>query len=266
MITLVHQWFKNYEFGNATQAIYSFWLYDFCDVYLEASKVIFKGPDNERRRASEDVLYNVIEIGLRVLHPFMPFITEELWQRLPRRNNNEISIMVSSYPEPINEFNNPSLDEEIKYIYTIIKGIRSLNGIYSQAIISSKQKPKCTIVTQRDLEGYEIIISSLAGIGDVNIVKDGIYKGSPMHVIDNSTRLYSHLEGIIDYKQEAQRLAAKKQQMEKSLKDLDLKINDVHFVKTPEDVKKTILEKKQSLIEEINLINQAQNECLEMLH
>ncbi|BFU24883.1 valine--tRNA ligase, putative [Entamoeba histolytica HM-1:IMSS-B] len=266
MITSVQQWFKSYEFGNATQAIYSFWLYDFCDVYLEASKGIFRGPDNERRRAAEEVLYNVIEIGLRVLHPFMPFITEELWQRLPRRNDKEISIMVTSYPEPIKEFNNPALDEEIKYIYTIIKGIRSLNGIYSQAIITSKQKPKCTIVTERDLEGYEVIISSLAGIGEVNIVKEGIYKGSPMHVVDNSTRIYSHLAGIIDYKQEAQRLAGKKEQMEKNLKDLELKINDVHFDKTPEEVKKTILEKKQSLIEEIKLIHQAQNECLEMLH
>ena len=81
-----------YNLMNATQAIHGFWLYDLCDVYIEAIKPICT-PENEgsdSARAARNTLYMCLEQGLRLLHPFMPFVTEELYQRLPRRPQDTI--------------------------------------------------------------------------------------------------------------------------------------------------------------------------------
>ncbi|CAN1299052.1 Valine--tRNA ligase, mitochondrial 1 [Linum perenne] len=95
-----------YEFSDASSAVYSWWQYEFCDVYIEAIKPYFAGDSSSfssERRAAQDTLWVCLDNGLRLLHPFMPFVTEELWQRLPSakgETKNE-SIMVSDYPSPV---------------------------------------------------------------------------------------------------------------------------------------------------------------------
>jgi len=89
---------------NATTAIYNFWLYELCDVYVEAVKPVVDADDSipgiaEKKLSMRNTLYNCLEGGLKLLHPFMPFITEELYQRLPRRPNDTIpTIMKAPYP------------------------------------------------------------------------------------------------------------------------------------------------------------------------
>lgn len=81
----------------ATSAAHQFWLYELCDVYIEAMKPMM--DDAAARASAQQTLYTCLDHGLRLLHPFMPFVTEELWQRLPRRANDATpSIMVSAYP------------------------------------------------------------------------------------------------------------------------------------------------------------------------
>jgi valyl-tRNA synthetase len=90
------------NFANATSAIHSFWLYDLCDVFVEAIKPIVddRSEENAKRRTSvQNTLYTCLESGIKLLHPFMPFLTEELYQRLPRRPNDTIpTVMLASYP------------------------------------------------------------------------------------------------------------------------------------------------------------------------
>lgn len=103
----------------ATNSVYNFWLYELCDVYIvcrfsaitqrndyscrqEAMKPMTDPAADPRTRASaQKTLHTCLDYGLRLLHPFMPFITEELWQRLPRRANDAPSIMVTSYPTDV---------------------------------------------------------------------------------------------------------------------------------------------------------------------
>ncbi|KAK0403635.1 hypothetical protein QR680_017043 [Steinernema hermaphroditum] len=107
--------FEEYNFQQVTTAIYNFWLYDFCDVYLEGVKPVFnsKSEDKAPAETARHVLYHCVETGLRLVCPFMPFITEELWQRLPRRANvhNPLSICIAEYPE---QEKYPFLNEEIE--------------------------------------------------------------------------------------------------------------------------------------------------------
>lgn len=90
--------FATYEFAQATNACYSFWLYDLCDNYLECLKPIFASDDELKKSTARKVLYTCLDLGLRLLSPFMPFISEELFQRLPRNNLDIPSICVAPYP------------------------------------------------------------------------------------------------------------------------------------------------------------------------
>lgn len=93
----------SYEFSDAATAVYSWWQYQFCDVFIEAIKPYFAGEDptfSSERNSSQEALWLCLETGLRLLHPFMPFVTEELWQRLPspQGNQRKESIMICDYP------------------------------------------------------------------------------------------------------------------------------------------------------------------------
>ena len=101
VVETVNKSFENYEFATATQSCYAFWLYDLCDNYLECLKPVFTSDDNDRKAVSRRVLYTCLDYGLRLLSPFMPFITEELFQRLPRKNVEIPSICVAPFPSKI---------------------------------------------------------------------------------------------------------------------------------------------------------------------
>ncbi|CCG81929.1 Valyl-tRNA synthetase [Taphrina deformans PYCC 5710] len=115
------------DFLGATTAIYSFWLYDLCDVFIENSKHLFSSGTPEQVRSCQDTLYTVLDGALKLISPFMPFLTEELWQRLPRRpTESAISICKASYPEFEQSFDDQSAADEYEIINEIVKSTRSL--------------------------------------------------------------------------------------------------------------------------------------------
>lgn len=96
------QGWKSFELAQCTTAIYNFWLYELCDVYLEAIKPAMRNKGSPEQKSAQHTLYTCLDYGLKLLHPFMPFVTEELYQRIPRRPGDNIcSIMVSPYPKPV---------------------------------------------------------------------------------------------------------------------------------------------------------------------
>jgi valyl-tRNA synthetase len=116
-----------FEIGQATTALYDFWLYDTCDFYLESIKPVMNGSDETAKTAICNTLYIILDEGYKILSPFMPFITEELWQRLPRRSGDfSESICVSEYPAENPEWFHPKIDDEIILLQKIIKTARSL--------------------------------------------------------------------------------------------------------------------------------------------
>ena len=97
---------ESFEFSQATTAVYSWWQYQLCDVFIEVIKPYFTGNDPKfasKRRFAQDTLWFCLDNGLRLLHPFMPFVTEELWQRLPspRECERAESIMICDYPSTV---------------------------------------------------------------------------------------------------------------------------------------------------------------------
>lgn len=123
---------EHMNFMQATNAVYQFWLYELCDVYLEVCKPVFDGDDVEAKAAAQDVLYICLDQGLKLLHPFMPFVTEELFQRLPRRPEDKTeTIMLARFPQARIEWDSLQCETDFEYINAIVRASRSLLSDYN---------------------------------------------------------------------------------------------------------------------------------------
>ncbi|CAJ0760113.1 14667_t:CDS:2, partial [Entrophospora sp. SA101] len=146
---------------NATTSVYNFWLYELCDIYIELIKpmtdVDTSIPKNaELKRSAQDTLYTCLEAGLKLLHPFMPFVTEELYQRLPRRPGDDtLTIVRAKYPLEVPEYSNPKAEEQFDLVFNVVKVARSLivqHNIQSDAtlFIQTASEPITSLLNSED--------------------------------------------------------------------------------------------------------------------
>ncbi|KAF1818126.1 uncharacterized protein K489DRAFT_328184 [Dissoconium aciculare CBS 342.82] len=119
------------EFSRATQAVHNYWQYELCDIYIENSKSIIREGTPEEKQSAIDTLYTALEAALTMIHPFMPFLTEELWQRLPRRPSDTTkSVVVASYPQYDSALDDPTSERAYELLNGCAKAIRSLFAEY----------------------------------------------------------------------------------------------------------------------------------------
>jgi len=213
--------FRLYNLSDVVMSTYNFWLYEFCDIYLEAIKPIMNGEDAEQKKRSQHVLYHCIHAGLRLLHPAMPFVTEELYQRLPNRRKVEPdtpSIMLAKYPLP--EFpqldkvpgTNCAIEAVMDHTMKCVRALRSLRASYD---VQRSVKPPVYIVC-RTKESEEMtkvgsgVIQTLASAGEVHIVskQDDIAKGCGVSVVDDNCDAAILLKGLVDFNAELLKLEA----------------------------------------------------------
>lgn len=123
---------ENRDFFGATNAIYSFWLYELCDVFIENSKYLLQEGSGAQKRSALDTLYTCLDAGLKLIHPFMPFVSEELWQRLPRRQGDETSsIVLASYPVYEKDMDDSVSEASFDLVFAVVKAARSLMSEYN---------------------------------------------------------------------------------------------------------------------------------------
>lgn len=126
--------FVDYDFHSSTSACHRLWVYEICDIYLECIKSFMRGDNEETKEIIRQTLYTACDIGLRLLHPFMPYLTEELYKRLTRRSpsTDAPSLCITSYPE-IDQFNwskDSQLESEFSFMYDFVHKIRSRKANY----------------------------------------------------------------------------------------------------------------------------------------
>ncbi len=118
----------------ATSAVYNFWLYELCDVYIEAIKPITdpSAKDQKAIASAQQTLYTCLDSGLKLLHPFMPFVTEELWQRLPRRQGEKAeSIALASYPVNMASRDDAKAEASFEEVFAAVRAIRGMCTDYN---------------------------------------------------------------------------------------------------------------------------------------
>lgn len=171
------------DFLTATTAIHSFWLYNFCDIYIENSKYLFSTGTSEQIRSCQNTLYTILDGALKLISPFMPFLTEELWQRLPRRPSDQTrSICRAAYPEFM-----PSLVQTVKsaeydLIIEIVKASRSLMAS-AQVKSDAHVIVKADDGTQRLIEQENSsIVSLIKGLETLSMASE-VYPDSEVTII-----------------------------------------------------------------------------------
>lgn len=213
----VNENFKAYKFGDAQQAAHSYWMNDVCDVFLELIKPVVydKSEENKDNRwAAQAALWVAIEAGLRILHPMMPFVTEELWQRLPGRgtlgDSEPESIMLAKFPECTNSYRNVECEESMETTMKIVSACRSLRQQYN---IANKVLTHyfVKVASGQIEEAAKSQIDDIKTLGkaanvDINLDDDAIPKSVGIVIVDESTTVMMDIKGLVDYANEIKKL------------------------------------------------------------
>jgi valyl-tRNA synthetase len=234
-----------FEVNNAIKLIYSFIWNDFCDWYVEMIKNRLYADDEEIKSAVLTRAISIFEDALKMLHPFMPFITEELWQLMDERKDEE-SISTSTYPVVDEKLIKDSADEEMDFVKDIITAIRNIRGEMNIA----PSKKVNAMIKSSSVEDYQIdYIKKLAKVEDlkvdVNIQKP---KASASAVL-RGVEIFIPLEGLIDLEVERQKIQKEITRLEGSLAGIDKKLSNEKFVAnaSPEIVEKERAKQKDWL-------------------
>ncbi|XP_076309887.1 valyl-tRNA synthetase [Tachypleus tridentatus] len=243
-----NQGFETYDFQTATTACYNFWLYELCDVYLESLKPIFQGGDPLVINICQQVLYTCLHVGLSLISPFMPFVSEELFQRLPRRlEKSEPSICVTPYPEPkMYPWRDEQLEKDVDFIQDVVHKIRSLRSDYNLAktrvdlyLKSDDDETKILLLTFRE------VLQTLTCSAKVDIL-DGENPPCGCAVVHVSDLCEAHLmlKGVVDIAKEISRLQQKQEKLQYQAKKLKAALEASDYeIKVPTDVRAASKEK-----------------------
>ena len=241
----VTQALEAYRFNDAANAVYQFIWHDFCDWYVELAKPSLQGDDAAAKAETQSATKWVLDHALRLLHPFMPFVTEELWGKTAARDG---FLMLDEWPNLPESLINSQADAEMKWLIQAITDIRSVRA--EMNVPAGAQIPLIMVgaqtETQARLERLEPVLKRLARLSDVQLA-DSVPQGAVQTVLDE-TILALPLADIIDVDAEKARLAKEIAKTEAEIKKLSGKLNNQGFLdKAPEAV---IEENRSRLAEE----------------
>lgn len=242
--------FKAYLFGNVTSALHSFFLYDVCDLYLELCKPVFQDATEsgaEAKKAAQATLYTVLEQYLRLCHPIMPFVTEELWQRLPNLAALEstASIMIAPYPKIVPAWENARALADMEIIKSAINAARSVRFQYKVAnSVETNFYFKTESAEVKDaIAGLQKDFCTLAKANFLKAASEDTPKGCSIKVVSDELTLLVDLRGAIDIDVEVARLAKDMERLLPLVDGLKRKMNDPAYERVPEKVRQTNDEK-----------------------
>lgn len=226
---------SEYRFDLATQALFQFSKNDYCDWYLELSKPILNSEKSteQQKRGTRHTLVNILESMMRLLHPMIPFVTEEIWQRLkPMINSESKSIMLAPFPT----YNEASVDElvisDIEWIQSLITGVRNIRG----ELNISPSKPINVLLKNSDgndtnrLDKYENFIISLAKLESIKILPQASTPPPSSTALAGSLEILVPVAGLIDIDAEVARLQKEIDKLNNEKKRLSGKLNNAKFV------------------------------------
>ncbi len=227
-----------YRFNEAAMGLYQFTWSEFCDWYVELSKKDLYGGDPQRKTTARYVLWYTLEHLLRLLHPFMPFITEEIWQALPGAKVGA-TIMLAPYPEPAPERFHPEAAANMERVMAVIGGIRNIRGEMEvppsreiSVILSCGSEESLRL-----MKHGEGAIISLARVADLAIGQ-GIEKPEDASIqVAGDVQIYVPLKGLVDAEEEEKRLLKELAKIVKEIDQFSKKLENPSFVeRAPADV------------------------------
>jgi valyl-tRNA synthetase len=254
-----------YRFNDAASSLYQFIWHEYCDWYVELSKPALKDEEPNTKKAAQTTLVMTLETALRLLHPIMPFITEEIWQKLPREiRGNAESIMISPFPKSNDAYIDEAIEQSMRLPMDAILSIRNIRG---EMNISPREKVRANIRAEnedvvKNLEQTAGYVTSLSGLSHLAIALDAAKpEGSATGTI-RGAEIYVSSDQTIDKGAERDRLM---KEIAKTSKDIDLfskKLSNKSFVdKAP----KAVVEKDTARLEELKAMRDKLEQSLALL-
>lgn len=244
---------ENFDMGVYTQKVYDFIWNEFCDWYIEMCKTRLYDKDCKTRKAAQFTLNKVLSDALKLLHPVMPFITDEIYTKL---YNNDDTIMISKWPEFESKYDFKKEEEEIEKLKNIITGIRNIRNNMN---VHPSRKSKLIVVT----ESYEELISrsesilnrlAFAESIDLRKNKDEI-PSNAVSVVDEGIEVFMPFEDLVDLAQEKERLEGEKKKLQAEVERASKMLSNPGFVnKAPEakiNEEKAKLAKYQEMLDSV---------------
>ena len=233
-----------YEFGETSRALYDFFWNEFCDWYIELAKSRLSGGNAEQRIAVQRILVFVLDTALRLLHPMMPFVTEEIWRNLPLAEEGRApSLMVAPWPESaaLARFADTGAEASIAAVQEIVVAIRAVRARYG---VSPRVKLDVVVKAPEHemllVEGESALIRSLAGVGTLAVSPDAEKPAHSAVATAGSLEIYVPLEGLVDFDAERDRLGKEREKSAVELDRLNKKLGNEGFLAkaAPEIVEK----------------------------
>jgi valyl-tRNA synthetase len=240
-----------FQFHEAAQSLYHFFWDDFCDWYIELSKAQVSSQEGTAEgRAARQRLVHVLETALRMLHPFMPFITEELWQRLPTVKTVD-SISLASFPVANATLIDGEAEQQMQIIIDLIKKVRNIRSELNIDLSKELQllAHSSNGATRRLIEENSEPIKRLARVRIEQVPSvDGLRHVARDVVADLEIAL--PLAGLIDFEKESARLSKNLAKLEKELEQLTQRLSSPDFLeRAAEEVVSSTRERYQELQE-----------------
>ena len=245
---------NKYEFGEAGRYLYNFIWDEFCDWYIEMAKISLYGEDETQKQTTRSVLAHVLDQTLRMLHPYMPFITEEIWQQLPHEG---ASITVAAWPKSNSIYQNDEAVAEMEKVMSIIKSVRNI-----RAEVDTPMSRKVTMIIQtqndavtEELENNRLYLERFCNTDTLTIGSTIDTPEEAMSAVITGAELFLPLAGLIDVEKEIARLEKELEKWEKEVNLVQKKLSNEGFVaKAPEKVVEAERQKEKDYVEKREMV------------
>ncbi|MDP3182513.1 MAG: valine--tRNA ligase [Desulfobaccales bacterium] len=256
----------SYDFDQAAHVLYQFIWHEFCDWYLELIKPqLYDAGNQQARYHCQGILLQVMSAILRLLHPFIPFITEEVWQKLPGAAG---SIMVAPYPQPDPTLVNPAAEAEMRLVMDTITAIRNLRGEMNVPPASQVEiflysaKPQPLEILRRHSQA----VTLLAKVQEPHYNEDSGPPAAAAKAIVDAVEIFMPLTGVLDFAEEERRLAREVEKITKELTQAQRKLaNEDFLAKAPAAVVAKEKERVQTWTEKLTKLQNHQQRIRELM-
>ncbi len=245
-----------YEFGEVGRSLYNFIWDDFCDWYIEMSKIPMNSDDEEAKHTTRSILAYTLDQIMRMLHPFMPFVTEAIWQNLPHEGT---SIVTASWPVVKEELSDDSSKQDMEQLMEIIRAVRTarneVNTPMSKEIPMIVKTNHDQVTTQ--LEENRFYLERFCNPSELVIAENPEVTDKAMTIPVTGAEVILPLEGLIDMDKERARLTKELEKWQKELDRVNNKLANERFVsKAPEKVINEEKEKQVIYTERYNAVKE----------
>lgn len=248
---------EDYRFNEAAGLCYQFIWHELCDWFLEMTKQVLYGDDEAMKESSRESVREALMAALRILHPFMPYVTEEIWQKLP---GTEGSIMTARFPEASDFVRDEEASRDMEILIGVITGIRNIRG---EMNISPSKKINILIDTQDEEEAGLLrhnmdYIKTLAKVDKASIEAGVPKPEASATAVCGETSVHVLLKGILDFEEERRRLRKEIKKIQKEIEISNKKLsNDSFLEKAPPEIVTKVRDNVKALSLRVSKLNRS---------